>query len=71
MTDADTAVIDLQMRIAYQEDVLQTLSDTVARQQRQIDALQGALRDLLDRVKRLGDGGSQGSSPVDERPPHY
>lgn len=71
MTDTDSAVIDLQMRIAYQEDILQTLSDTVARQQRQIDALQAALRDLLDRVKRLGDGGSQGPSPADERPPHY
>jgi len=67
----DDAVIDLQVRFAYQEEALQVLSETVARQQREIDALQLALRTLAERIARFGEGGGPAPTLAEERPPHY
>jgi SlyX protein len=61
--------IDLETRIAFQEHVLQELSDVVARQQTQIDQLTRALKDAQDRLRGL-------HPPVADRseetpPPHF
>lgn len=71
MTDA--RFIDLETKLAYQEDASQQLSDVVARQQQQIDALETALRALIERVNSLStqQEGAAKNSPADEVPPHY
>ena len=69
---SDSRFIDLETKLAYQEDAQQQLSDVVARQQQQIDALETALRALIDRVNTLNTGEGAGKNSLrDEVPPHY
>lgn len=73
MSDAshDERFIDLETKLAYQEDAAQQLSDVVARQQQQIDALETALRALIERVNNLRTEGGEKTTAADEVPPHY
>lgn len=71
-TMSDTRFIDLETKLAYQEDAAHQLSDVVARQQQQIDTLEAALRALIDRVNNLNiQEGAAKNAPADEVPPHY
>lgn len=65
----DEEVIELQTRLAWQEDTLNALSEVIARQDH-------AIRQLQQQVQALGGklGGAEGNVPRDpgsERPPHY
>ncbi|MES9935826.1 MAG: SlyX family protein [Sedimenticola sp.] len=63
-------LIDLQTRVAFQDDAIQELTLTVTRQQNQISELQTALLQLRQQVKNLTP--SQVASPDEETPPpHY
>ena len=68
MTDshADLArrVVELEIRYAHQEDLLQQLSDVVREQQETIDGLAAALRALQSASK-------PDEAPLHEKPPHY
>jgi SlyX protein len=69
---SETRFIDLETKLAYQEDAAQQLSDVVARQQRQIDALETALRALIERVNTLAvQEPGKATTPADDVPPHY
>lgn len=63
-------LIDFEMRLAYQDETLRVLSDTVARQQKQIEQLDTLCRQLLERVKSQTAEVFKGT-PADEIPPHY
>ncbi len=58
----------LEARIAYQDDTIETLNETITAQWKQIDALTRQLAALND---RLQEAEAQGPSPTNERPPHY
>lgn len=68
---SDSRFIDLETKLAYQEDATQQLSDVVARQQQQIDTLETALRALIERVNRLNLQEQDKTTPAEEVPPHY
>lgn len=68
MTDLHERLADLEIRQAFQDDSLQTLSDVVARQQRQIDQLQKQLEML---GQRLQEQQHQFREVPNEPPPHY
>ena len=59
-------VTELEVKAAFTEDLLDTLNETVARQQQQIEAL---LREVLRR--QAPDEGTGFRSLRDEVPPHY
>lgn len=63
-------LIDLETRLAYQEDTLRVLNDIIAGQSRQIEVLERRCRDLGERLARVADSALKGS-PADEVPPHY
>ncbi|WP_045223325.1 SlyX family protein [Methyloterricola oryzae] len=64
-------LVELESRLAYQDDLVVTLNDVVSRQQLQIDRLEATVRVLLDRVQRLS-ALAEGADPAaEERPPHY
>jgi SlyX protein len=70
-TDAETLAerIDaLEMRVAYQDDTLEALNETITAQWKQIDAL---TRQLAELRERLQDAESSAAAPINERPPHY
>lgn len=62
-------VSDLQIKLAWAEDLLDTLNTTVFRQQEKIDLLQEQLRMLRQQFSEAMPG-EQGSLR-DEIPPHY
>jgi len=62
--------IDLETRLAHQDQLLHELNDVVTAQQARLMALEELCRALIDRVRAAGDDGDAGD-PLDERPPHY
>ena len=69
MSDGDSvnARIDaLEMRVAYQDQVIEDLNQAIIDQWKQIDGLKRQLAEILDRVQEVEDG-----SAAPERPPHY
>ena len=63
-------IMDLQTRLAFQEDSIDSINLTVTRQQSRIDLLQRELlrlKEILEDVR-----GSQGDAgSASELPPHY
>lgn len=60
---------ELEAKLAFAEDLIETLNQTVIRQQLQMDSLQDQLR-LLHQQMRDGQAGDT-RMPSEELPPHY
>ena len=58
----------LEARIAYQDDTIETLNQTITAQWKQIDALTRQVAALSD---RLQEAEAHTPGPANERPPHY
>lgn len=65
--NTDQRLIEIESKIAYQEDLIQTLNDVIYRQQDKITQLEEQDRKLMERIKALGDSHGQDDQP----PPHY
>ena len=66
----DDRIIELEIKAAYQEDLLQELNKIVGQQQQQIKRLEATCRLLNERIKSLSIEGGSGEN-IDEVPPHY
>ena len=62
--------IDLETRLAHQDQLLNELNDVVTAQQSRIMQLEELCKALIQRVRSTNDGVPDGD-PGDERPPHY
>ena len=62
--------IDLESRLAHQDQLLHELNDVVTEQQARIMQLEELCKALVGRMRSMGDA-IPDSGPVDERPPHY
>ncbi len=62
--------IDLETRLAYQDQLLQELNDAVTSQQAKIMQLDEQCKSLIARVRAIADAAPAGDSG-DEMPPHY
>jgi SlyX protein len=60
----------LEIRVAYQEQVIEDLNQTVIDQWKKIDALRRHLNELLDRVQEAEDN-SGSPRALGPPPPHY
>lgn len=58
----------LEVRLAYQDETIETLNQTITAQWKQIDALTRQIAELRD---RLQEAERHAPGPVSERPPHY
>ena len=65
--DSEDRFIDIEIKVAYQEDLLQSLNQRVYEQQQQIDKLEQTLLALAQRLREQPHSGGVGN----ERPPHY
>ena len=63
-------LVDIETKIAFQENIIKDLSDEVYKQQKQIDSLNESLKLLLDQL-RESSSLSTGINLQDEKPPHY
>jgi SlyX protein len=66
----ETRVVELETRLAFQEDAIHHLNQTVADQQRQIDVLSKTLEQLKERLQGLSLSPLEGDQP-EPPPPHY
>jgi SlyX protein len=63
-------IIELEIKAAYQEDLLQELNKIIARQQQQVDRLEATVTLLHERIKSLSVEHGNIEDKV-EKPPHY
>lgn len=67
MTTEDRFV-NIEIKLAQQEDLVDALNQTIYRQERRIDKLEAMLSKMADHVRHLRDAGQ---APLNEPPPHY
>ena len=58
----------LETRLAFQDDTIETLNNTITAQWQQIDAL---TRQLAALGQRLSEAEAAASGPANDPPPHY
>ena len=72
LSDMARRLADAEMRLTFQEDSLQVLSDQLAFQQQLGDQLQRSLQMIYQQLRdRQDDTDQQNSASADEKPPHY
>ena len=69
MADEDR-IISIETKIAFLEDLVQSLNDTVVSQQLAIFALEEQYKNLVQRLASISQSSGEETN-LDERPPHY
>lgn len=67
-TPAPQRLMEVEIKLAFMEDLVEQLNELVYRQQQQIDAL---ARELARVREQNAQGPAAPASPRDEIPPHY
>jgi SlyX protein len=67
-TENNTRIDDIEFKLQYQEDLIETLNIALSKQQREIMLLEEKLRLV---VKMIESNRSQTSISENEPPPHY
>lgn len=63
-------LINIETKIAFQEDMIEELSKTIYQQQQRLDRLTAACQSLAEHLEALATA-KDGGMPANERPPHY
>lgn len=63
-------LIDIETRLAYQDQTINELNQVIYQQQKQIDQLEKTCLQLSNRMKDLASK-NRPTVPPDEKPPHY
>ena len=63
-------LINIETKIAYQEDLVEELNKTVYQQQRKLDRLEAICVSLVRHIESMAEERNGGMS-ANERPPHY
>ena len=66
----DERITELEIKLSFQEELLETLNQTVIRQQQQMDLLQQQMRVLYQQMKNYS-GPTDSAPQQQEIPPHY
>lgn len=68
-----SAIVDLEARIAYQEDTIDALNAQLAKQGRELDELRGRMQALYKKLDDLAYAWEQREAGADQEPPppHY
>ncbi len=71
MNNSKEQIIEIETKLAFQEQTIEQLNDVLVKQQKQIDALQRQLALLNQKVEQESQHWDKESSLADEKPPHY
>lgn len=63
----DARFIDIEIKLAHQEDLVESLNARIYEQQKQIDQLEAMVARLIEHMRTR----DTAQAPVNERPPHY
>jgi SlyX protein len=61
-------IIDIEIKLAHQENLVESLNQTMYEQGRRIDQLEAMVAKLAEHIRALRDAGQ---GPLNEKPPHY
>jgi SlyX protein len=64
-------LIEIETKLAFQEDTIQALNAVICQQQKQIDQLEATVRMLIERYRQLSATADADHKPAHEIPPHY
>ncbi len=68
----DPWIIELETRLAFQDDLIDQLNSIVSQQQKQLDRLEASLNLIAEKLKGADSGGASVATQLDdEPPPHY
>ncbi len=67
---SEQRIVELEIKMAYQEEMMESLSSTIASQQKQISKLEETCMLLHDKIKALSNPDGN-VDPRFEIPPHY
>lgn len=68
MTDTlDNRFIDIEIKLAHQEHLVESLNERIYQQQQQIDKLEQLIAAMAERIRTR----DAAQAPINERPPHY
>ena len=68
MTDTiDNRFIDIEIKLAHQEHLVESLNERIYAQQQQIDKLENLIAAMAERIRTR----DSAQAPINERPPHY
>jgi len=67
---SEDRLVDIEVKLAHQEQLLTDLDNIVTQQQAKIMQLEELCGSLIDRVRSIGEA-MPGDATQDERPPHY
>ena len=62
---------ELESRLAFQDDLIDSLNKVVTRQDRQIADMAARIKDLFTRFSEQAETATPGTSAEHEIPPHY
>lgn len=63
-------IIELEIKVAYQEDLLQDLNSIVTQQQQQIDRLETVCKQLVEHLRNIQTN-HYSEAEGNQTPPHY
>lgn len=69
--DIRVRVEELESRLAFQDDLIESLNEVVARQDREIVSMTRRLHELEERLNDMDTASGGGSAEGHEVPPHY
>jgi SlyX protein len=67
---SEERLMNIETKIAFQEDMIDALNKTIYQQQLQIDLLEAQCKAMAQHIQLLAEAGSEGRMPT-EKPPHY
>lgn len=63
-------LINIETKIAFQEDLIEELNKVVYQQQKKLGQLESICKSLARHIGSMAEAGND-SKPASERPPHY
>ena len=63
-------LVNIEAKIAFQEDLIEELNKTVYQQQQRLERLETVCASLSSHIQSLSEARNAGM-PANERPPHY
>lgn len=66
--DNDDRFVAIEIKLAHQEDLVESLNDALYQQGRRLEQLEGIVQHLAEHIRNNAQSGPQISN---DRPPHY
>lgn len=71
MSTVNDEIVELQMKVSFQDSLLEELNQVIIDQQKQISRIELMLETMKVQMNTMQTGSQQESGPQHELPPHY